>query len=378
MSDWQLLIRDRARAALGVLTYARAELRPQFNQPGTWLVEAIPAASSEAAHIARGCGLVVERDGAVFLSGPATRIRRYTNDNGVEMVDISGITDLAYLQVSAHPVPATLNTATQEADVRTGVAETVIKAYVAANVGSSAHSSRKVAGLTIAADTTVGSSVEGRARFQNLIDLLASLALAGGDLGFTLDQDTDSTDLIFDVYDPPDRSNEVVFSIDLGTLAGYDWQVAAPTGNWVDVGGGGEGTARTFRSGGDSASISDWGRRIETFVDRRDTTDLTELDQSRDETLAEQAEQQTLEITPADVSAFVFGDDYGLGDIVTGEIADTPIPLVVRSATIVLEPGKAEQVTPLLATPGALPAGFDLNADRMRRQSRRIRDLERR
>lgn len=377
MTSHQILVRDSGRNVLAAVEYSNASFTLKFNQPGAWLVEGVPADSDAAQFMLRGCGVLVERDNAVFLSGPATRIRRYSKD-AVDLVDLSGVTDLAFLAVDAHPSPADLNEATQAYDVRTGVAETIMKAYVNANVGSTAHSSRKVSGLTTSVDTLLGLSIQGRARFQPLLDLLTGLALAAGDLGFTVTQAAGSTALVFGVYRPVDLTNNVVFAVDLGTLASYDYELRAPTGNVVTVAGGGEGVARTFVKGGDSASISAWGRRIETFVDRRDTVDLTELGQSRDENLAEQAEQQTIEVIPVDTSAFAFVDNYNLGDTVTATVDGVDLELVVREAAITIVAGEAEIVAPRLATPAAIPAGFDLTTDRIRRQERRIRNLERR
>lgn len=374
-ADYELFVRDSSLARVAqVDDWTRAQFVLRFNRPGSWRVDGMPA-SGVGARFTPGVGIVVHRDGTALLSGPATHLgRRWSEDE--DHINAAGVDDLVHLwDRSAHPSPADLNFATQAHDVRTGACETVLHGYVNANAGPSAPSARRVSGLTLAADAAAGSTVTGRARLQVLGDLLAELAVAGGDLGFQIVQS--GSGIVFSVYAPADLTSSIIFSTELGNLLDFSYDQRAPDASFVYVGGGGEGTARAFVEGGDSTAISQWGRRIERFVDQRQTTDTTELTQKRTEELAASAEQTSLVLTPTEVGSMAFGDDYNLGDQVTCVVDGVAVELVVREVRIDLTAAGAETVTPVLATPRASTPDLDLFA-RVRRLDDRLRNVERR
>jgi hypothetical protein len=200
----------------------------------------------------------------------------------------------------------------QAYDVRTGAAETVMKQFVDYNIGPNAELSRRI--LTIEPDTGLGLHVTGRARFHNLLDLLTTLALQGGGLGFNVVQEGDN--LTFKVYEPADKTRSAFFSPLLGNLASFEYSNDAPESNLVIVGGGGEGTDRNIRWKPNNESILKYWR-IETFVDQRDTSDEAELTQSMDEELLNKAEKHTFTFVPIDTPQLSFGKQYRLGDKVS-------------------------------------------------------------
>lgn len=373
---YELFVRDAALGRVAQIDdFTRAIFVLRFNRPGSWRIEGIPASGDAAGYLVPGAGIVVRRDDEVLLSGPLEApTRRWADD--ADHLHVEGPDDLIHLwDRIAHPDPAAGNFASAAYDVRTGACETVLKGYVTANAGSGALTPRRVAGLTVAADTALGTSVTGRARLQVLGDLLAELAVAGGDLGFRVVQSDSSIE--FQVYDPEDLTGSVIFSPELGNLASYTYDERAPDANYVYVGGGGEGTARTFLEGGDSASISEWGRRRERFVDQRQTTDTTELGQKRDEELAVAAERTTLELAPIDTESIAFGTDYGLGDLVSAVLDGVVVEYVIREVRIELTADGAETVTPILGTPQAAVPQLSI-FDRLRALGRRLTNVERR
>lgn len=374
MPEWTLYVRnsDRTRVA-EVDDFQQFEMRLRFNRVGSWVLD-VNADLDVAAEFTFGRGIVAVRDGTTVMSGPITRLER-KRDGDVNRLIVSGADDNVWLARGlAYPEAPALTTATDAYDVRTGVASTVMREYVDSNVGPSADSSRKVAGLTLASDPTVGTSVTGRGRFHQLDELLRKLAVDGGDLGFNVLQS--GTDLEFDVYEPQDRSSSAIFSLELGNLRGFTYSQDAPEANFLVVGGGGEGVLRTFVTGGDSGSISTHGR-VEQFVDQRNSTDVTELRQERDGQLVEKASRSALSIDPVDTDALAYLTGYSLGDKVTVVVDGVPIVDVIREVHIVLD-SDGETLEPVVGTPGESDPRSARLFEMFASVRRRVGNLERR
>lgn len=356
-----------------VTHFTSLEVVLRHNKPASWVLSGVDPSSDAATTLAQpGAGIIVRRGEDVLVSGPVTRPERRWNTQE-DAYDFAGVSDDIWLERRlVNPVPLGPPYTASAYDVRSGVAETVLRSYVGAHAGPGARDERRVFGLSLAADAGRGTTVVGRGRFQVLGDLMRQLAIAGGDLGFRIVQS--GSGLQFQVYQPTDLSDSVVFSPGLGNLASYGYVSEAPGANHVIAAGSGEGTARTFVEGGDSGSIAKWGR-VESFRDRRDTADLTELAQSRDEELAEKAETSGLSLSPLDTESIAFSRDYGLGDKVSVMVDGVRISDVLREVRVTYDEN-GETVTPVLETPGNQtgPRVFD----EVRALRRRVRDLERR
>lgn len=358
-ATYRITLRDAARRrVLEVDHYTQLDVQLRFNDVSGWILN-LPAGSPAARAATTQMGLIVERDGVTVLSGPVTGYRRLWSDAD-SAVTLTGADDILHLRDAlARPVPDGPPYDTAEQDVRSGTASTVLRSYVAANIGPGAR--RAVPGLVVGPDPVAGNDVTGRARFPVLLDLLKDLALSGGDLGFRVVQV--GTALQFQVYTPVDRTRTVILSPLLGTLAAFEYAVEPPTTNDVVVAGGGEGTARVFleREGADSQEA--FKRRVQTFRDRRDTSDPAEMGQTADEELAQGAARTSLSVTPIDTEGIQVGRDYWLGDrvtvVVTEEDADQDarpavldqIQDVVREIRLTLTPDRGEQITPTIGTP---------------------------
>lgn len=392
MSNYALYVRDADRRTMAEVDhFTRLDLELRFNEVGTWAID-VPPGGDAARRLAPGAGLIVVRDGETLLSGPVRAQRRSWSDER-SLATFSGPDDAVYLRDRlAYPVPSGPPYAAAEADVRTGVASTVMRAYVDANAGPGANPERRVRGLALGTDPLIGTSGTWRARFVGLLELLQSIAVAAGDLGFRVVQA--GTDLEFQVYQPVDRTRTAIFSPKLGTLRAFEYAVEPPELNYVIVGGGGEGTARLFVERGDPDSIVEWDR-IESFRDRRDTTASDELSLTADEELTERAVKTSLSVTPLDTDGLAFGTGYGLGDRVTvvitreTSIVDpaletlTEMQDVIRGIHITLTPDGAETVQPIVGTPDGPDPSPDLGAVRQilqgqRRLDERMSRLERR
>ena len=381
MADYTIFLRDSSLRRVAVIEdYADLAILLRFNQPGGFDFTA-PAASL-AGLLTPGAGIVIERDGVPFLSGPIDAKRRTWARDADHLLlsgpdDTQAVADRVALPVpAAAPSPAGNAYAAAAYDVRSGPAETVMRAYVNANAGPGARSERAVPGLRLAADQGRGGTITGRARFDALDELLRGLALAGGDLGFRVVQATDTAALEFQVYPTRDLTATTVFSAEYGNLRDYDYREGVPDGTYVYVLGGGDLTARTVIEGGDAAAIVAW-RRREQAVDARNTTDPGELAAQRDKGLMERRADTGLSVTPLDSPGLAFGVEYGLGDRVTVVVDGLPIREVVREVRITLDSQGGETIVPSVLSPQGLAPTVDRLYATIAKLGERLGRLER-
>lgn len=313
MVKYNLYVRDQYfNRVAEIENYQSLTLKPQFNLVGTWTLT-LPTNSSAAFELIKPkTGIIVVRDGVTIFSGPVMQKERKWS-TAEDMLTINGYDDNVVLQ---HYIALPTQIGPPYAvdyDVRTGPAESVMKQYIDVNIGSGAQSNRKQ-NITTETDQGRGSTVKGNARFNTLLDLCGTLALAGGGLGFRVVQNGNA--MQFQVYQPTDKTTSVIFSPLLGNLIDFDYTETAPQANYVIAGGTGQGADRTTVESGDSTSIATYGR-IEEFLDQRDTTDPTQLQQAIIAELSQKANQTNLSMTAMDTDGMAFVRDYNLGDKVT-------------------------------------------------------------
>lgn len=364
-TKWLVRIRDPNYVTLAeVDDYQAADLLPTFNDVGSWSLT-VRADLAVAQYLVVGNGVLFSRDVGdgngfqVVLSGPIWDLdRQGTQDN---VLIASGPDDLFWLKArmdlpqpgAADITAGATGTFTPAYDTRTGVASTVIQAYVNAHAGPGAIAARQVPGLSLAADPVIGTSVTGNARFDGpLLTLLQQLALSGGDIGFRIVQV--GTGLVFSCYQPVTRAG-ALFSLDLGNLHDFAWARKGPATNYVYVLGGGVGTARVIAEATDAASIAAYGR-VESLLDARDTSDAATMAQRGHDEVLKQKETSNLAMTPIDTAALAWGRDYTLGDRVSVVIDGTTVTDVVRQIHIALSPAAGDVVTPAVGTPAAADA----------------------
>lgn len=300
--------------------------------------------------IARRAGTRWEfhRDGALFLSGIATA-RKVVVDESNDYMELRGVDDTVYLRDRVvHPEPASTTPPYNSSshDVRTGVASTVMRGYVDANVGPSAVAPRRK--LTLASDPAVGNTVDARGRWANtLLAYLQGLADLGG-VVFRV------VDLEFDVWAPADKTETVRFSFGAGNISGYQLEDRAPVRTYVYVLGGGEGTSRTVVERQNQTAIAAE-RRIESTVDRRDTTDASTLASAGDEVLAEAAASLDVQIEAIENGdTTLWGSGYDLGDTVNATTDEGVFDLPVRKIRLVAN-DRSTLVHPQLGGPSPTP-----------------------
>ncbi|MEU3709014.1 siphovirus ReqiPepy6 Gp37-like family protein [Streptomyces catenulae] len=356
------------------------EVQDTFNNVGSWKLTLPTEHPLTEALRVPGAGLIITGPADVLMSGPVTSFEyAATPEDRRGSVVFDGVSDsVALLDMLAWPEPSNPDVTTQSArhDERTGPAETLMHAYVAANCGPAAPAARRRAGLVMGPDRGRGPVVSKSARFPTLGELLTAIAVVA-DLGFRIVQRADS--LVFETYQLADRTKEVRLDVLAGTLAGQRVSVSTPGATRVIVAGQGEQEGRTFVPVSSDASEdaeADWGRRIERFVDQRNTDDLDELAQAGNEVLADEGHTSTtVQAVPVEDSAAEFGVDWNLGDRVTVIAGGRELTAPV-TGTVVKAGSDGFKTGALLGDPANLDPGT-ATAKRAQGTERRVSALER-
>lgn len=372
-----LLVTDPTLEVVGEIDcWTGIEATRRFNEVGSGEFVA-PAKPAVMDLLEPGHRILLIRDGQTFLAGPLEkRVFKRTVDTFPGAVTVNWAEDLALVAGRVtYPDPTLVATSTSQPAYWTASAtnaEDVMRSLVDLNAGPGALTVREVPQLVLGADAGVGVAVNFRTRWEPLCDALRSVALAGGGLGFRTTQVGD--DIQFLVYDPQDLSGEVRFSWGLGNLRGVEYDLDAPRLTAAIIGGAGEGDAREIRERLNAAAIAAWWR-IESFVDRRDSSDDTELDQAGDEALADGAETARLATVTVDTEDQRYGVDFDLGDIVSVEpVPGVEVAEVVRAATLTATPKGGEVVTSLIGSQAA--SADPLWVRQLRAVDRRLSRLE--
>ncbi|WNV90317.1 siphovirus ReqiPepy6 Gp37-like family protein [Umezawaea sp. Da 62-37] len=382
LTDLTVEVRDRDLTRLGLIRPEELNLRVQgeHNGLGVWKLE-LPAEHPLAAPLRQpGSGIIVTGPQDILMSGPTVSPVVVTSaDDPTGMVSFEGVSDSVVLaDMLAWPQPTNPDPTTQAAshDVRSGNAESVIHGYVNANCGPSAPTARRKAHLVMGTNLGRGPLVKKSARFPVLGALISEIAVMAN-LGFRVVQR--GANLAFETYQVTDRSLDIRLDVLTGTLASQSVAVAPPGVTRVIVGGQGELENRDFLSATTAEAVAaeeEWGRRIERFVDQRQTDDPAEYQQAADEVLAEEGfTAVAMRAVPVDDLTMRFGVDWYLGDRVSAVVGAGELSAVATGYVLVVGAGGVQ----LGATLGD-PRQFDRNESLTRRLDdarNRISALER-
>jgi len=343
LTDLTIEVRDVNLNRVGVIlpTDATFELRDEFCNVGKWSIT-LPLEHPMVAKLRTpGAGLIATGpDSNTLLSGPVVASSSTGSADAPEgMVTIDGVTDDVVLSDAlayANPASSTMAGQTVQAnDVRTGPLETVMHAFVNANIGPGAPAARRKARLVMGTNLGRGPSVTKSARFPVLGNLLNEIA-ALGDIGFRVIQR--GQQLVFETYQVADRTKTIRMDLWNNTLASYDVQTAGATLTRAIVAGQEEGVKRQLleRTTAEAqAQEALWGRRIERFLDQRQTDDITELQQAGDKVLAKEGiAQAVIKFVPMDDTTMRPLYDWWLGDKVTAVIEGQELTALVQAAII--------------------------------------------
>lgn len=312
-----LLVTDRNLNVVGdpIVDWTSVDATARYNAVGSGQF-VIPAYGSVRDQIRASHRVVVVRDRRVFLAGPIERKLLERSDDG-ENSGIGTLTvtfgdDLAWVAGRvAYPNPA-VTPEEQLVDQWTysGNAELAMYALVNANAGPGALVPRRVPRMVMAAPTGIGGTVNVSTRLEPVADVLRRVALAGGGLGFRTKQV--GNQIVFEVYQPQDKSGEVRFGFNLGNLRYLAYEEVAPTASTAIVGGQGEGADRYLIERGNATSEAEWGR-TETLVSRPGSSPLADLEADAAEALAETGASARLQTSAWDTDTQRYPDHYDLG-----------------------------------------------------------------
>lgn len=384
VEDLVVEVRDRSLNRIGQITpenLVGATFVARFNNVGSWSLT-LPYGDPLGELLRQpGYGIILTGpNGDTILSGPTLTAKLEQSQDDTEgNWQIEGSGDAILLTDRlAYPTPSTADVTAQTDgyDIRTGAAETVIKEYVNVNLGPGAASGREVIGLTVESDQARGNTVFANARFNQMQELIYDLAQVGG-IGYQLKQL--GTALEFLVFEPVDRSDIIRMDIQNRKLTSSVYSYGTAKLTRAIVAGRGEAENRLFteRSNSDSlnAEIA-WNRRIERFIDARQSEDLNELKTAGDEALTDEGKTIVeMSVTPADETNMVYGVDWFLGDTVTVVANDVEATAVVTEVGVNI----GSDGVRVGATVGT-PVGIEFEAKllaKVNRQDDRISNLER-
>ncbi|MFD7976714.1 siphovirus ReqiPepy6 Gp37-like family protein [Streptomyces sp. NPDC059071] len=382
LQDITVEVRDKTLTRVGLVRPEELvfEMQDSFNNVGSWKLT-LAAEHPLTPHLRTpGSGVIITGPSYTLMSGPTTKFEHAATpeDPGGSVVFEGVSDDIVLRDMLAFPEPTNPDGATQKLahDVRQGAAETVMHSFVRANIGPTAPVGRRKTGLVMGTDHGRGPQVVKSARFPVLGNLLTEIALLAN-LGFRVIQR--GNQLVFETYEVLDRTDFIRLDVLNGTLSGQRATISAPGVTRAIVAGQGELTKRQLLQVSSPTSLEaedDWGRRIERWIDQRNTDKWDELQQAGDEAIADEGFTAVdVQLVPMEDSTMVFAKDWGLGDRVAVVVDDQELKSNVTG--LALKAGSnGFQVGALLGD----ATGFNLDValnKRLSRAEKRVSHLER-
>jgi hypothetical protein len=326
-------------------------------EPGTWEITLPRSHWAATALEEEGSGVVFRPHGhgAVIASGD-WELAEESTDGGRQLVTYSGNVDDDRLSDEvAWPDPThDLNDTTgnnpvpDAADVRTGPAESVLKAFVTANVGSTGtavQSGRVWPWLSVPATASRGLTVTLKGQFDPLLDIAQQAAAPTTGITWQIRQQGSGV-LQLVVRARVDVSADVVFSHAEGTLGKSSLRRRRPAITQAIASSSGD-TARLFARSTDTAAESLWRRRRVSMVDGPSDV-IADLTAAAVAAVAGGRERAGLTCEPVVITGGPrFGIDYQLGDYV-GAVTATgrTIDDLLTQVSYRHDSGKAPTITP--------------------------------
>lgn len=232
--------------------------------------------------------------------------------------------------------------------VKSGAAETVLKAFCDQELGPGAGA-RARADVTIEADGARGNTLAPVNGFNtNLLKLCQTIAEVGGGDFDLVGTGGGAMELRwYDGQRGTDRRGDILFASAYGNLVEVEEiERNSRIVNAITVLGQGEGADRERVVVEDAASIagSKWGR-VEMSRDARDLDDVDALEQRGELELQRNKREATVGFQIRQSGAWLYGRDYGLGDLVRARVLDTTVDRKIVTVEITAEAKRAEQVT---------------------------------
>lgn len=353
MTEYAFLVRNprslEVIAEIAPQDVAEARWTRLAVEPGSWSLT-IPRALADDTAIARQNLIEIRRDGSVEFQGYILE-RRLDAQGLLWTLEGYDLKDWLNRRIVGRTV----------SDDRSGVAETVLKAYVEANLGATAGTGRVASSeltgktFTIEADATRGSTVEVSGQRSTLARVAAEICRQG-DIGYEVTL-TDAG-LVFGVIEPTDAttaSGGTPFAVNLDNVEGLGWRESYKSvQNALTVAGDGTGDTRTVRTVTDADSIASDFRREGVF-DARQASTSAQLDAIGAAEIARQLSTAVAaDVVPLTSSANArYREDWDVLWDVTVAIpvaGVTAIDRRIASASVSLTRDRGERITFSLGT----------------------------
>jgi hypothetical protein len=379
--EYTILVTNPSLVVVGdpIVDWTSIDITLRFNEPSSGLFT-VPGYSWVRDQLLPGYRVLVIRDGSVLIAGPIEKTTYERSDDGENagdgVITVNFADDFARIAARQAYADPTLAPADQVSDswTFTGNAEVGMRTLVNLAAGPGALVARRVPTLALGALASVGSSITTTAEIMEpLGDVLRRMAAAGGLLGFRTRQS--GSQILFEVFDPPDLSDTVRFGFALGNMKYLSYEVSAPKATTVIVGGQGEGADRFVLERTNAVAEAAWGR-YEKYVARPGSTPTAELQADGDEALRENAETARLSSNVVDTVDQQFGIHYTLGSVVSLESAPgEQVTDVVQTVHLQAWATAGEYVSAIVANQEALSDPTWIK--RLREIDRRVGRLER-
>jgi hypothetical protein len=317
------------------------------------------------ASLAPANGVQLYRNGAVQLSGlVSARQLDWSRESAEPVIKVEVVDDLVHL-ADRLCFPDPLRAADDQSvndywmprsgGVAASVqASTAMRTLISEQAGPACAASRQVSGLVLGADPGAGVTRTWSALFTPVLEQLTTMSVASGaNLGVRMV--TGSGSLTASIVVPSNTGMK--FSADLSNLVGFSYREEAPTITHALSAGQGDLHLRQrhLEVTTDAPSLT-WGRQIWSYIDRRDTSDATELTQADTDALAGGVQKVSLTCQLTDSDAATYGTDWQLGSIVTvyvglpDQTRVATITDVVREVSISVDESGAESLEPAIGT----------------------------
>lgn len=311
-------------------------------------------------------GVLIHRDGLEEFSGPITA-RQFNWDAETDprpLITLECLGDgthLADRPVFPDPLRAADDQTVNNYWSYTGVASSAMWHMISDQAGPTCAASRQVSGLVMGADPGVGLSRTWNQLYEaagpgGVMDALAVISAASGeDLGVRITSANGS--LTVDIVQPRDLTDSVKFATDMRNLVGIFYRETAPTVTHALAAGSGTLKARVRKLVVTTSSLAlSWGRQVWSYIDRSDTSDLTELQKAAQDAIDQGPATVSLTVRLTDSQAATYRKDWDLGDKITvyvGLPGQTPVSTVsdvVRQISLSVDNTGKETVEPAIGS----------------------------
>jgi len=190
--------------------------------------------------------------------------------------------------------------------------------------------------LHIAPDSGQGNFVTSNTRGENLLTQVTEVCGAGG-VNFDVTQS--GTNLLFDVYNGKDLTNndELIFSVDRGNLKGYDYKYGFPAANFAMVYGAGMAAKKMVYPSFSAENIAQYGR-VEGWVASTSsaagaTDDVIKANmiQAGDTFLGKAMQNATITAELWETEQVKYGRDFIVGDTVGVYVGEKKFPIPITA-----------------------------------------------